>query len=219
MDQGVRELLLVILGGLLATLNPGIVDYIARKRRKKAFAQVLSTELHELRLILALILIRVHVKFHSMNQESVDLMRPILLAYKGHVDDAAALDATKKLLGKGDAAFIAIHNAPGGPTGTALWPLPYHAPYLESHLDDLALLPVELQRALLGVVTEIGLFNEQVAYVQKASDRTFDSSLSKETYSANDANLKAGQEKLITRASQLIRAINRVLDHQGKLLK
>lgn len=217
MDQGIRDLLLVVLGGLLATLSPGIADAIARRRRKAAFGQVLSTELHELRFLLALILIRVHVKFRSMNQESVDLIRPILLAYKGHPDDESALDAAKKLLGQGDAAFIDIQNSLGGATGTALWPLPYHAPYLESHLDDLALLPVEMQRALLGVLTEVGLFNEQVAYVQKASDRTLESGLSQESYAANDKNLEASQKKLVTRASQLIRGINRVLDHQGKL--
>ena len=218
MDEGLQQLLLVLLGGLLATLSPGIVDYIARRKRKHAFGQVLSTELHELRLLLALVLIRVHVKFRSMNQEALDLIRPVLLAYKGHTDDEAAMAAAKTLLAKGDATFIAIHNAPGGTAaGRALWPLPYHAPYLESHLDDLALLPVDVQRSLLGVVTEIGLFNEQVAYVQKASDRTFESGLSAESYAANDTNLEAGQKKLVTRASQLIRSINRVLDHQGHL--
>lgn len=219
MDDGIRDLLLVVLGGLLATLSPGIVDAIARRRRKAAFGQVLSTELHELRLITALILIRVHVKFRSMNQESVDLIRPILLGYKGHTDDASALDAAKKLLGQGDAAFMGIQNSLGGAAGTALWPLPSHAPYLESHLDDLALMPVEMQRALLGVLTEVALFNEQVAYVQKASDRTFETGMSPESYAANDTNLKASQLKLVTRASQLIRGINRVLDHEGNLLK
>ncbi|HXM38263.1 MAG TPA: hypothetical protein VN908_06340 [Gemmatimonadales bacterium] len=218
MDEGLQQLLLVLLGGLLATLSPGIVDAIARKKRRVEFRQVVSTELHELRFLLALILIRVHGKLHTMNQEAVDLIRPILLEYKGHADDVALLDATKKLLGKGDASFIALHNAPAGSV-TGLWPLPYHAPYLDGHLNELALLPVEMQRSLLRVLAEVSLFNEQVAFVQKATDRTFDSSLSRENYLANDANLKSGTEKLATRASELIRAINRVLDRQGNPLK
>ena len=53
MDEGIRDLLLVVLGGLLATLSPGIVDAIARRRRKAACGQVLSTELHELDVVAA----------------------------------------------------------------------------------------------------------------------------------------------------------------------
>lgn len=137
--------------------------------------------------------------------------------YQDATDDAPLLDATKAFLARGDAAFITAHNAMPLGSGTGLWPLPYNAPFLTSHLDDLGLFAPSKQRTLFRILEELHLFNEQVAVVRQATERTFDSSLSKENYAVNDANLKAGTEKLATRASLMIAATDRFLDSKGNV--
>lgn len=205
-----EDLLLVLLGALLATLSPAVVDTIGRRRRRRDFVAVLTTELAELRFVIATVLLLVQSKRHAMDQATVDLIKPIYLDYRGHADDQPLLDTNRKLLAQGDAAFIVLHNLPTKPP-TGLWPLAYQAPFLQAHLSDLTLLPVEQQRALLQVLRELQLFSDQVGLVQKATDRTFDSSLSPASYAANESNLEKGTANLATRCAQLVRATNRFL--------
>lgn len=207
--EAIENVLLIVLGGLLATLSPAAVDAIARRRRGAQILAILATELNELRFLITSVFLLVKSKLHTMDQAAIDLIKPIFLTYEGDPDDVELLDASKQLLAEGDAAFIAIHNTT---PSSGVWPLPYDAPVLQGHIGDLALLPISTQRSLLRVLRELHLFNEQVGVVQKATDRTFDSSLSPENYAANDANLASGTAKLATRASELIRAINRFFE-------
>jgi len=214
-----NDVVLVVLGWLLGTLSPGIAESIGRAKRRRAILRVLATELHELRFKLALVLTRVRSKLRTMDQAMLDVVRPIVLGYgRDSEDDAGFMDATKKLLDKGDAAFIAVHNAPRPSEQTALFPVPYDAPFLKSRLEDLALFPARTQQRLLRIVGELDLFNGQVSFVRQAHDRTFDSSLSPENFAANASNLASGTAKLATRAEALIRAVNQVLAPDGKLL-
>jgi len=215
----IDDVILVVLGWLLGTLSPGISDAIGRARRRRAIRRVLATELHELRFMLALVLERMRSKLRTMDQAVLNLVRPILLAYRDNTEDVAILEAAKKLLEKGDAVYIALHNAPS-PAGEGSWllPVPYDAPFLKSRLEDLSLFPPATQQRLLRIVGELHLFNEQVAIVRQAHDRTFDTSLTGENYAANEKNLTIGTEKLAVRAEALIRAINRVLGPDGRPL-
>src|SRR5712691_10618731 len=95
----------------------GVSDAIGRHRQRVSLMVAFATELHELRFLLALVLLQVHSKLRTLDQGVLDLMRPIFLGYEERDgDDAALLAATKQLLARGDAAFIAIHNAPRADT-------------------------------------------------------------------------------------------------------
>jgi hypothetical protein len=52
--------------------------------------------------------------------------------------------------------------------------------------------------------------NQKVALVRACHDRTFDASLTTESYAANDSNLDQGVRDLAVRCRAIIRAIGRV---------
>jgi len=187
------------------------------RRQRAEILEAVGAELRELRFLLALVVSLIHTKLRTMNQSALDLIRPVILKYRGDAGDQAYLEATKALLAKGDAAFIAIHNATPINPGKALYPVPYAAQVLTGHLGELGRLPESTRAPLLRIARELELYNEQVAQVRTAHDRTFDSSLSAVNYAANEANLKAGTEKLAMRAARLIEAINEVVDPHGRL--
>jgi hypothetical protein len=83
-------------------------------------------------------------------------------------------------------------------------------------MGDLALCPPALRTWLVRVSRELELYNNQVALVGTAHNRSFDSSLSEVNRAANERNLMAGTEKLGTRAAALIEAIDQVVDSGGK---
>ncbi len=188
---------------------------IGRRHHRAEIEGAIATELHELRFVLAGVLVLVHSKLHTMNQAVLDLIRPAILNYRGDRADQGYVDATKTLLAKGDAAYIAFHNArPTDPT-KAYYPVPYGAPVLAAHMGELAIFPSAVRTWLVRVSRELELYNSQVALVQASHNRTFDSSLSAVNRAANEQNLIAGTEKMGTRAAALIEAINQVVDSTG----
>src|SRR2546428_8624186 len=109
-----RDVLLLILGWLLGTLSPGISESLARRSRRRELIKALAVELHELRYKLALILAQVRSKLGTVDQAMLDFTKPILFAYVGDAEDAAMLDATKRLLAKCDSSYIALLNSQSG---------------------------------------------------------------------------------------------------------
>jgi len=209
-------LLLVVLGWLLGTLSPSVVAAIARPTRRRELAQVIAAELQDLRLRAAMILVKMRGRVGHMDQAVLDLVRPIMLAESDDPGDRAYGEATRKLLERGDAVYIAAQNQLSK-SSVGPYPIPYEAPFLAAHLADLSVFPNRDQAAFLRVWTELKMFNEKIAYVQRCHDRTFDN-LSEENHELNRANLEAGLGHLGDRAEMLIKAINRVVGPSGSSL-
>jgi len=168
--------------------------------------------------MIALVVLKMRAHIQVMDQPTLDLIRPIILQYTGDTDDVAFVGATRKLLEAGDQTFIALHNSePPNPAKTP-FPVPYEAPFLTAHLDTLGLFPLEIQRRLLRVGSDLRGFNERVAFIQVAINRTWDSSLSTINRQQNADNLASGIKNLATTAEGLVKAINRLLDASGRPL-
>lgn len=213
----VEDVLLVILGWFLGTLSPEISNAIARRKRRGSLKEILAAELNELRYTLAVVVIRLRTKTSTMSQATLDLSRNVIFSYAGDVDHQKVVEGMKKLLAQGDAFYIQLHNAKGAEE-SAIWPVPYDAPFLRAHLEDLPLFSLTVQQRLLRVIYQLGLFNEQIDFVRKAHDRTFDTSLSPENYAANQQNLLSGTEKLARRSETLIEAISQVVGVDGSFI-
>ncbi len=191
-----------------------VTKKLGRRQHRGEVLDAIALELHELRFTLTGVLILLHSKMHTMDQATVDLIRPTMLGYKGEGGDRALTQAATKLLEQGDAAFIAAHNQRPTDHAKAYYPMPYTAPLLTAHLGDLTI-PAPVRKQLLRVARVLDLFNQQVAFVRTAHDRTFES-LSSANYAANDRNLKEGTARLAMMTADLIVAINDVVDPEGK---
>jgi hypothetical protein len=207
------DVFVLILGWLLGALSPGLAAAIERPKQRTELIVAVARELHEIRYLLAHVLVLLRSKLKTMDQATLDLIKPLLLEYKGDEQDTEHLEATEKLLAAGDAAYIALHNA-GSPTGRASYPVRYSTPLLDANAHRFGLFRLVTQQRLFRVLTELQLFNQQVEIVQRAHDRTFNS-MSPENYAANNNNLVQGTVNLAVRATFLIRAINALVNSDG----
>jgi hypothetical protein len=92
--------------------------------------------------------------------------------------------------------------------GTGPYPKEYAAPFLETHIGDLSILPVEFQASVLRIKGQIDRLNQHVVLVQKLHERTFDSNLSPENRDAVLSNLKNGYEQLGGMAKRIVDSIS-----------
>ena len=207
------DILFVLLGWLLGTLTPGIIEAIKRPKHKAEVLSAVKSELRELRYKVAIVVHRMRVATGTLNQQALDLIRPVILTHEGPEEDHQLAEGFRKLLALGDAKYIALHNA--GESGTSSpYPVPYAAPYLHSHLGEVAIFGQSTQEALLRVDAELHLFNEQVSYVRACHDRTFQT-MSHENFQANQGNLDTAHVKLAARAETLVWALTRAMDCAG----
>lgn len=208
------NVLFVFFGWLLGTLSPGVVEAIGKRKRRAELMLGFAAELSELRFRIVLVLTRLHSKLRTMDQGVLDITKPLLLSYRGDREDSVALEGTKQLLARGDAAYIALHNS-DSESERSLYPVPYQLPFLSAHVPDMTLFPVQAQQRLLRILGELALFNEQVALVRRIHDRTFDSGLSPANYQINSANLSEATKNLAVRATALIGAISSIVAADG----
>ena len=71
------------------------------------------------------------------------------------------------------------------------------------------------QESFLRIDVELRLFNEQVSYVRALTDRSFTTTGA--NHQINEANLVEARRNLGTREAELIKAINRLLEADGRL--
>jgi hypothetical protein len=213
-SETVSTVLGVVLGWFLGIFSKPLTDWVERKRRRTELISVIATELHELRFIVTLVWVDLLGRFRTMDQRTLDIVKPILLDFQASGDDRIIVEGTRKLLESGDEVYIAGINLPK-PRSTP-FPVTYEAAFLSSHLEDLGLFPLWQQQRLLRVTAELRLFNQQVDIVQRAFERTFLQGVNEITGKAITANLEEGYNKEMVRAEYLVRAIDAVLDSSGK---
>jgi hypothetical protein len=206
---------LVIVGWLLGTLSPGIVEAIARTKRKKQLFASLAQEAHELRYKLALVAHRVRGKYGTMDHATLQLIKAIILSYTGFEPDSDLAANYRKLLEYGEDKILQAFRS-REQTRTSIWPVPYAAPLLAVHLTDLSSFGPAKERLFLRVQSEIDLYNEQVDFVRGLHSRTFESSLSAENRAITVDSIVAATKTLGERAEIIVKTINRLLDSSGR---
>jgi hypothetical protein len=202
------DILLVILGWLLGTLSPGIVRTIFLGYRRRELLVGLTNEFTELRFTLAAALYGSRSELREMDEETLRLIKPIILTYEGE-DDRKLVDMFRRLTTQTDEIVVRSMNE-RATTTSGQWPMPYDLPLVEAHLPEMTTLPIRRQEQIGRVRAELKLFNEQVAYVRHLIDRTFE--VTGTNHAINDLNLQIAKRNLAVRSEALIRTISRFLE-------
>jgi hypothetical protein len=212
-SQVADSILLVLVGWLLATLNPGIVDAIKRRKRKTELLHAFAVELRELRYKAVLVLWHQRAGTGSLDQSSLAIVKTHVFDHPiadGEPDIAASL---KELLRIGDSPYIAFMNAKGVQENLGAWPALYSLPFVSARATEFTLFDLGSQASLMRVLEELNLYNNQVEYVRDLNNKTF--TLTGDNHGINAANLAKAQRRLADRAEILARAISRLIDPKG----
>lgn len=212
-----KDVLLLVLGWALGTLSPGIGRAIQRRERRAELLQGLRHECEQLRFTLANALFSTRRNLCEFTQATLDIVKPIIVGYSGNLaGDISLVSAANELFKESDENVIRWANDMGSQRRDQLnrplgeWPVPYELPLLRASFGELDLLTVEQQRALFRVNYELGLFNEQVAYVRQLHDRTFTTAGANHTL--NNSNLLAARGVFGNREAEFIGALSHALD-------
>jgi hypothetical protein len=201
-------------GWLLGILGPAVIELVRKGYRRKELLRGLAVELHELRFRIALVLLMVRKHTGTMTRDDVHLIRPLLEAASDRDDREVLARSTLKLLANGEEEYVRMSNA-AGDRSHGKWPVAEEAPYLTHVLGEVTLLSRAQQQIVLRIASEIRLYANQVVFVRRLNDRTFDGSISEVNHRATTSDLHKATERLGDRARILVEQISRLLGPTG----
>jgi hypothetical protein len=178
-----KEISYLVLGWVLGLIGPPIVDTIKSFLRKREITAALRVELEDLQYRLAISSMLLTLRYGHFDKSFLVWISPIVEKYAGNEPNVAIRDLVKRLLTIDDEAELSqaarIFHAEEG-MGSSL--KTFQAKFLESHLVEIAKLPVSIQRKIHEFRNQLDTLNQEIAKTEGYIKMTFDGSLSAENY-------------------------------------
>jgi hypothetical protein len=166
------QLTLLLIGWTLGFPSALILDWVRRLFRRRELIKVIKTELTDLQYTMALNAYLMRSDGGPLTNAFLDWLEPIATNYRGPaaMPNLPVWIAKLRSASEQDRAsvFLALHKSDRG-----LYPKQHAVPFLTAHVTELSILPLAFQAAVLRVKTQLKLFNQHVAFVQKRHDMTF----------------------------------------------
>ena len=135
----------------------------------------------------------------------LDWLEPIAQKYQGPAVLPSLPDWIIKLRSASEqdreTAFLTLHKPDRG-----LYPKQHALPFLTAHVAEISVLPMAFQAAVLRVKTQLELFNQHVAFVQKRHDMTF--TVPEEKYERVVNDLRQGLAQLAQMAEDIANTLS-----------
>jgi hypothetical protein len=139
---------------------------------------------------------------------------PIFRSYDGPDRDRDITVAMEGLLAVPREQFKALVQAKRGAPGLGFSLKPYHVPFLDSQVPNLALLPAVTLQGLLRFRQKLGFFNDEIRFLMELHHKTFSSALSVPNHAVLQTSLDEGYKRLASLATSLADDITAVVSPQ-----
>lgn len=180
---------LLILGWLFGLLGPAITRKIEQERNAAIIQKGIATELKELASRLALVSSLITARFGEYTKDHLRWVIRVLESSDENPSYVSLIESFRKQVELEDRDFeaIAAHQRAAENAGLGL--KKYQAPYLTAKIGELSLFSEDAQRALLEVITNLQMFNEEVDTARYYFNLTYDESLSSENHTQVKASV------------------------------
>jgi hypothetical protein len=199
------QLTILLIGWSLGFPAALLLDWIRKLSRRRELKKVIKTEMADLQYTMALNSYLMHREGGALTNAFLDWLEPIARNYHGPATMPGLHASIAQLRGVSEEyrkrAFLVAEKPDRG-----LYPKQHALPFLTAHVADLSVLPMEFQAAVLRVKTQLELFNQHVAFVQKRHDMTF--SVPDEKYDRVVINLREGVSQLAQIAEDIAKTIS-----------
>ena len=172
-------------------------------------------ELDEMRYTMASVAYAVQDHLLETSDEFLDWVLPIIRAYEGPRASLRLAETVAKLRATEHAIRIEALRAHAVP-GRGLALKEYGVPFTTSKAAELRVCTLIFQRGIFSVVGKVDLFNQQVRYLQRQAELTFDNSLSDTSSDAVEDNLERGTRQLGEMARGIANDISQFIQEHGK---
>jgi hypothetical protein len=193
----------LLVGWLLGMLSPAVIEGIRRRRRLKLLERAIALELHEVQYMMALKAFVIRQRAAKLDDDFLLWLEQTLTGYKGKKPALQFVELMQKLR-KVPANARAKLDPKRGLTLTD-----GDAPLLNIHTNEIALFPVTSQTVLQSITGQLGIYNQQVAYLRRLFDKTFDD-LTDVNRENVQQNLEQGYEYLAQRSISIANEIKDV---------
>ncbi|TSC83339.1 MAG: hypothetical protein G01um101419_22 [Parcubacteria group bacterium Gr01-1014_19] len=212
--DGLKDVLLLILGWLLGLLAPGIVALIRDKREGNIIKKALVSELHEFRYRLMLNVYQIESKYGRLDHDFFEWAQAILVDYEGINSEESLLNTIGPLLKltKDEMKQFAQVAQQQRKPNSGLSLKRHHLVLLDTNIGALAKLDPIFRGRLLEIKIRVGFLNEIIEDSRYYYRLSFQNSISAENYKIADANMVESYIFYASRAKDVIGIIGKVLN-------
>lgn len=173
MDNQITSVLILLLGWLLGTLSPAIVDSIKSKREAALVRKAIENELSEFSSILLTACFRTSLSSGRVNKSFLDWQKIKLKADQSNEKSATFLAMTNQLLAFPENEIASATQKLTTAENRATLLQKYSVPLLDYHLSALQILDTNLQIKLLEIRRNISLLDSIVDQSREFYRMTF----------------------------------------------
>ena len=203
-----QDLALLVLGWLLGLFSTPLGSFLKRPWDRKEFKQALLAELGRLAYRMAHVVFMMEQLFGTLDRVLLQWLLGALQRYEKEESQTNLLVGIRGLLQFDDAQLVeALARKRREAVGQGITVKESHLPFLETHLGDLRLFKPVVQRHILEVITQLGLYNAHVADAREWFRMTFDQSLNETNHRAVEDNLERTYKNMAERARFLVEEI------------
>lgn len=178
-------LLNIAIGWALGLLSPMIIEKIKRHYKLKELRKAIQNELDELQYVLALTAYRLHDHNGELTDEFLNWFENTISNYNGDEPKENFMELLPTLRNVPESERFSVIY-PDGRNNIGVGLISQITPLLDAHINDIASMPLIYQSRLLRVKKRLHSYNQNVTFLQKKLDDTFNESLSE----YNHANIR-----------------------------
>jgi len=205
----------LVLGWLFGLLSPNVVDHIRRPYVRRELIGSILAELDEMRYTMASVAYAVKDHLFESSDEFLDWLLPVVRAYEGPRSSLQLAPTIEQLRAVGESARLAMLRARAVP-GRGLGLKEYGLPFTNAKASDMRICSLDFQRAVFSISGKVDMFNQQVRYLQRQAELTFDASLDEPNRSAVQDNLDRGARMLGNAAITIVNDISQLTHDSTK---
>ena len=173
--SSLESIALLLVGWLLGTLSPAIVDAIKRRRENALGREAILGELNEIAHRLALARHSVIMHRGKVNRQALEWLKKHLENYAGVHEIDSLMKNMRTQLSWPDAQITDVSRATAGEPNKGLTLQKYAVPLLDARVSALWSFNSSFTRKLLDIRANIDLLNDIVDRSRHYSDMTFGS--------------------------------------------
>ncbi|HEX8652261.1 MAG TPA: hypothetical protein VF708_15575 [Pyrinomonadaceae bacterium] len=200
-----ENILFLILGWLLGLFGPWLTELIQKPYRRAQLKRSIFIELEDLRRKIAAVSFIIASESGAVDRKLLEWIEPIMSS-----EDSPQARGVKAMLGRSDEELQALSQA-WKTSGGGLNLKKYTLPFLTSQMTSLSLFTPEFQRLALDIYAQLSILNEEIDVARFNYEKTFDNSLSKNSYAAVRTNLEQTYQNIAGLCRRLSETIGLIL--------
>lgn len=183
-----NEFLYILFGWTLGLLSPIITEIIKYKLAEKEIKKAIRSELCDFQYKMASVVFLINQRYGKLSKDLLKWLLPIFKNYKGLYPNTGIVSVIEQLISEREEQLQLINEEGKKESEMGLLVKKYYLSYTESKIVELSIFSEKYQAAILDIVNNLKIFNEDVEYARFFFNKTYESGISPANYTrANEA--------------------------------